>query len=68
MSKPNLHFPEFSPFWTVLRGNSGTVPETLVKIEIKGFYPKAPDWSEKHDAMMMQNDVIFLLSDWLKKS
>ena len=52
----------------VLRGNSGIVPGTLIKIEIKGFYPKAPDWSEKHNAMMMQNDVTFLPSDWLEKS
>ena len=52
----------------VLRGNSGIVPGTLIKIEIKGFHSKAPDWSEKHDAMMMQNAVIFLPSDWLRKS
>ena len=30
-------FPEFSPFQMVLRGNSGIVPETLVKLEIKRF-------------------------------
>ena len=68
MSKPNLHFfLEFSTFQTVLRENSGIVPETLVKIEIKGFCPKAPDWSEKHNAMTMQNDAIFLPSYWLRK-